>query len=324
MTQSAALASIRGDLQRVEEALLAVAPPEYPELGQIIHGLVRAGGKRIRPALVLLAAQFGSYDLTHLVHGAVATELLHTATLVHDDTIDRADTRRGRATVNSFLPDHGAVLVGDYIFAQSALYAAKPGDPEVVKVFARTLSDICDGELRQMLGNHRLTFNREEYMRRIYSKTGALFACSTEIGALLSGAPPSRREALRTYGEKLGMAFQVVDDILDFTATADQAGKPVGSDLMHGTATLPAIIYLEQVSGANGWAEAVLDVLRGVPNADAGAAVELIRDSAALPLARVEASRLADEATAALLDLPPGDARNSLFDMAEYVISRDH
>lgn len=323
MIQSAGLEAIEDDLHKVEQALLEVSPPDYPELGWIMDDLFRAGGKRIRPALVLLSARFNSYDFDALVNGAVAAELLHTASLVHDDTIDRADMRRGHATVNSLLPERGAILVGDYIFAQSAIYAAKPGNTEVAGVFARTLSEICDGELRQMLGNHRVTFHREEYYRRIYSKTGALFACSTEIGALLSYAPELHRQALRRYGEKLGQAFQVVDDILDFASATGQTGKPVGSDLRQGTATLPTIIYLEQLSGSNGQAEVVLNALRGGDAAACQGAVELIRESAALDLAYAEAHQLADEATAALLELPSGEARNSLCDLAAYVISRD-
>ncbi|MDP9383316.1 MAG: polyprenyl synthetase family protein [Chloroflexota bacterium] len=323
MAYSAALTTVGDDLLKVEEALLEVAPQEYPELGAIIAGLVSAGGKRIRPALVLLSARFNSYDLPRLVEGAVAAELLHTATLVHDDTIDRADLRRGKPTVNSFLPDSVAILIGDYIFAQSAMYAAKPGSPEVVSVFASTLRDICDGELRQALGNHRLTFNREEYYRRIYEKTAALFACSTEIGALLSDAPQSHRSALRTYGEKLGQAYQVIDDILDFTATSAQAGKPVGGDLLHGTATLPTIIYLEDLAGANGHATVVLDALTGAEGADPAHALQLVRDSDAVRLAHDEARKLVDEACAALLELPSGEARNALYDLGEYVLERD-
>jgi geranylgeranyl pyrophosphate synthase len=319
----AALTPVGEDLQEVEKALLAISPAEYPELGTLISGLVHAGGKRIRPALVLLSARFNYYDLPRLIDGAVAAELLHTATLVHDDTIDQADVRRGQPTVNSFLPDSVAILIGDYIFAQSALHAAKPGNPAVVSVFARTLRDICDGELRQALGNRALTFSREEYYRRIYSKTAALFACSTEIGALLSDAPDSHRRALRGYGEKLGQAYQVIDDILDFTATAAEAGKPVGGDLAHGTATLPTIIYLEELAGANGHAGVVLDALRGAPGADPEQALQLIRDSDALRLAHAEARKLADEACAALLDLPSGEPRNALYDLAAYVLDRD-
>lgn len=323
VAQYAALAPVTEDLHRVEEALHRVAPADYPELGAIIGGLVEAGGKRIRPALVLLAARFNTYDLDTLVDGAVAAELLHTATLVHDDTIDAADVRRGRPTVNSYLPDSVAILVGDYIFAQSAIYAAKPNDPEVVSVFARTLREICDGEIRQALGNHSLRVSRAEYYRRIYSKTAALFACSTEIGALLSGAPESHRAALRRYGETLGQAYQIVDDLLDFTATADQAGKPVGGDLAHGTATLPTIIYIEELAGGNGHATVVLDALSGADGADPAAAVRLIRESGALDRARREARALVDEARAALLSLPAGDARNTLSDLGEYVLERE-
>ncbi len=145
MAYTTPLSSIGEDLQRVETALLQIAPPDYPELGSIFRNLVQAGGKRIRPALVLLAARFNTYDLDNLLHGAVAVELLHTASLVHDDTIDQAAMRRGKPTVNTFLPDSAAILIGDYIFAQSAISSATPGNSEVVYVFANTLREICDG-----------------------------------------------------------------------------------------------------------------------------------------------------------------------------------
>ncbi len=323
MTYTAPLSSIGDDLQHVEAALLQVAPPDYPELGGIFRNLVEAGGKRIRPALVLLAARFNDYDLNNLLHGAVAVELLHTASLVHDDTIDQAAIRRGRPTVNTFLPDSAAILIGDYIFAQSAISSATPGNAQVVYVFANTLREICDGELRQALGNHRLSFNREEYFRRIHAKTAALFACSAEIGALLSNAPDNHRRALRLYGEKLGQAYQVIDDILDFSASPAQFGKPVGEDLLHGTATLPTIIYLEELAEGDENARTVLDALRGVDGADHFRALSLVRESGALTRAHHEAGKLADEARAALLELPPGEDRNALHDLAAYVLDRD-
>ncbi len=323
MTQSTAFAWIASDLQRVERALLEVVPSEYPEIADLIGGLIQAGGKRVRPALLLLCARCNQYDLERLIPGAIATELLHTATLVHDDTIDQATTRRGKATLNSFLPDSGAILVGDYIFAQSAICAAAPGSPAVVTVFARTLREIVDGELRQALANHRLQVSRTEYYRRIYAKTAALFAAACEIGALLSNAPDDHRIALRTYGEKIGQAYQIVDDILDFTATSQQTGKPVGGDLTHGTATLPTIIALELAAPDSVDAKAIGDVLSGVPGANADRAVAVVRDCGAVDLALGEARKLADEACAALLTLPSGEARNALYDTAETLINRD-
>ncbi len=323
MTQSAAFTSIASDLQRVEGALLEVFPTEYPDIAELIGCLIRAGGKRVRPALLLLSARLNDYDLERLLPGAIATELLHTATLVHDDTIDQAAMRRGQATINSYLPNSAAILIGDYIFAQSAICAAEPGSPAVVTVFARTLREIVDGELRQALANHRLEVSRVEYYRRIYAKTAALFAASCEIGAILSNASDEHRTALRTYGEKIGQAYQIVDDILDFTATTQKAGKPVGGDLMHGTATLPTIIALEQATYRSAEATLVLEVLAGAPGADADRAVAIVRASGAVDLAHGEARKFVDEACATLLTLPSGDARNSLYDMAEILVERD-
>lgn len=324
MIQASALAAVEEDLQRVEQALLGIAQSEHPQLDSLIEKLISAGGKRIRPALVLLAGRFNDYDIERLIPGAAAIELLHTATLIHDDTIDSAVIRRGKATVNSMLPASSTILIGDYIFAQSALFAAKPADPEVVSVFARTLIEICNGELQQMEGNHQFTFSRQEYFRRIYAKTGALFACSMEIGALLSDAPYAHRLALRKYGEKLGQAFQVVDDILDFSSTPDAAGKPVGSDLYQGTATLPTIIYLEQLEVDDRRASIINSALAGDQGTDHDLAVELIRDSDAIEQAFREAQELVNEAKASLLEMPAGGARNALYDLADYVIARNY
>lgn len=323
MIQSGVLGLLENDLRLVEQRLLSVTPSAAPELDGILTDLIHAGGKRLRPALLLLSARVNRYDPSQLLDGAAAIELLHTATLVHDDTIDEAPTRRGRPTVNAAVSDRAAVLVGDYIFAQSALFAARTGRPRVVEVFARTLSEIVDGELRQILHRRGMPISRAEYERRAYSKTAALFSCACEIGAILSDAPEQHVRILRTYGAKLGLAFQVVDDVLDFSSTAEQMGKPVGHDLQLGLATLPTIIYLDTYAGDPAGASTVLAALStGEPDVCA-AAVEIIRASGAVRAAMDEAAALADQARAALLDLPASDARNALVDMVEQAVNRD-
>lgn len=323
MIQASPLAAIEEDLHKVEDALLEVAPPEHPQLKSVIANLISAGGKRIRPALVLLAGKFNDYDLERLVPGAVAIELLHTATLVHDDTIDSATVRRGKATVNSVLPNSVTILIGDFIFAQAAISAARPADPQVVTAFARTLREICDGELQQMERTHDLSLSREQYLQRVYAKTGALFACSTEIGALLSNAPQWQAQALRKYGERLGEAYQIIDDVLDFNASIETAGKPVGSDLRHGIPTLPTMLFLEGRAEEDPDSELVRSALRGDGEADYDSAIELVRDSGALDKSHEEARHLVDEAKAALIQMPACEARNSLYDIADYIVYRD-
>ena len=234
---------MRTDLDRVEARLLDAATIDFPLVSGMVQDLVRAGGKRLRPLVLLLAGRGYRYDLDTLVTAAAGVELLHTASLVHDDSIDRAALRRGKPTLNTVLSSGGVILIGDYLFAQSAILAAATRNPRIVAIFASTLADICDGQLREMFEAHRLEQSRADYERRIYGKTAALFAGSAEMGAVIGGAPELHVQALLGYGADLGMAFQIVDDVLDLRQETDDLGKPAGHDLRQGTVTLPTMLY---------------------------------------------------------------------------------
>ena len=236
-------AVMRSDLSRVEDRVVAAAQVEFPVVSSLVLDLVRAGGKRLRPLVLLLAGRAYGGDIDPLVTAAAGVELLHTASLVHDDTVDRAALRRGKPTLNSVLSSGAVILLGDYLFAQSAMLAAATQNPRVVAIFASTLADICDGQLREMFHAHRLDQTREEYERRIYGKTASLFAGSAEMGAIIADAPPSHVAALRAYGADLGMTFQIVDDVLDLREGTQQLGKPAGNDLTQGTVTLPTMLF---------------------------------------------------------------------------------
>jgi geranylgeranyl pyrophosphate synthase len=222
---------------------LEAASIEFPVVSDMVRDLVRAGGKRLRPLVLLLAGRAYDYDVDTLVTAAAGVELLHTASLIHDDSIDRAALRRGKPTLNTVLSSGGVILIGDFLFAQSAILAAATNDPRVVAIFASTLADICDGQLREMFDAHRLEQHRADYERRIYGKTAALFAGSAEMGAVIGGAPEAEIQALRAYGADLGMAFQIVDDVLDLREETSRLGKPAGHDLRQGTVTLPVMLY---------------------------------------------------------------------------------
>ncbi|HLL50212.1 MAG TPA: polyprenyl synthetase family protein, partial [Thermomicrobiales bacterium] len=227
-------ATMRPDLLLVEERLEKAARIDYPVVTDLILGLVRAGGKRLRPLVLLLAGRPYGNDRDNLVTAGAGVELLHTASLVHDDTVDRAGMRRGRPTLNSVLPSGAVILLGDFLFAQSAMLAAATNSPRVVAIFASTLADICDGQLQEMFFAHRLDQTREEYERRIFGKTASLFAGSAEMGAIIGNAPESHVQELRQYGSDVGMAFQIVDDVLDLREGSGQLGKPAGHDLTQG------------------------------------------------------------------------------------------
>jgi len=227
------------DLAVVDAALQREIAGDPPEVSRPMVDLFEAGGKRIRPALVLLSAMCGRYDLEQLVPAAMAVELTHAATLVHDDVIDRSPTRRGRPTVAARLGDEPAIVIGDFYFAKSYELAARTHVSEVVAILARTVMAICAGEIGQQTIRYRYSTGVDEYMSRIEAKTAMLLAACCEIGALIGGLEGAGREALRKYGRSLGLAFQIADDVLDYVGSEGEVGKPTGHDIAEGFATLP-------------------------------------------------------------------------------------
>lgn len=305
--------SLRGDLEQVEARLHQAADVDYPLVGEFLEGIITSGGKRLRPILLLLAAQPFNYNLQTLIPAAAGIELLHTASLVHDDTIDHSLLRRGQPTLNSAFPTETVILLGDYLFAQSAILATETMHPRVVAVFAAALGEICDGQLREIFSGSRLDQTQEDYERRIYGKTASLFAAAAEMGALLGDASEAEVANLRAFGSDIGMAFQIVDDVLDFRSTSEQTGKPVGADLRQGTVTLPTMLFLASLDGSP-TATQVRRIVDGepVPDEEVAAVATLIAESTttdeALESAHVYVRRaldrlesLADQHTAAQL-----------------------
>jgi geranylgeranyl pyrophosphate synthase len=322
LTLKQILSPIWEDIGKIDDILRSVADLEYPILQRGVEAIIAAGGKRLRPAVLLLSAKFHDYALDSLLPMAAAIELLHTATLVHDDTIDHALLRRGLPTLNSLIDEGTTVLVGDYLFARSAVLSTQPGVPRATRIFAESLVTICQGELEQKFSTHHVSASIERYFRRIYSKTAVLFAAAGEIGGVLSRAPEADVQRLRHYGQQIGMAFQIIDDILDIQATTEELGKPVGGDLRQGTVTLPTMLYLE-TADARGQ-EVIRRAIEGTDRSDRliTQAVELIRASDAVERAHAVAKRFADEAKATLQALPDVPARRSLNDLADFVVQR--
>ena len=230
------------DLRTVEDQLRTSVEHDPPSVARPMAELLEAGGKRIRPALVVLSAMCGDYDRDVVLAAAIGAEIIHAATLVHDDVIDRAPTRRGRPTVAASLGDEPAIVIGDYYFAKAYDWAARTGIPEAVTVLAGAVMEICAGEVAQQAIRYRYSTTVDEYMRRIEAKTAALLAACCDIGALLGGLDPDKRSALRAYGRSLGLAFQIADDVLDYTSTEGEVGKPIGHDIIEGFATLPFML----------------------------------------------------------------------------------
>jgi geranylgeranyl pyrophosphate synthase len=317
---------MRADLDRVNARVAQAAEVSYPVVADLLSDIVQAGGKRLRPLLLLLAGRAYDYEANfdRLVTAAAGVELLHTASLIHDDTVDRSALRRGKPTLNSMLSSGAVILIGDYLFAQSAMLAAATDSTRVVSVFASTLGDICDGQLMEIFDAQRLDQTREEYERRIYGKTASLFAGSAEMGAILGHAPESHIAALRRYGADLGTAFQIVDDILDVTGATGELGKPAGNDLRQGTVTLPTIFYLAGQSNTSAqWQE--IEAIVGGHAADNGAvddAIRSIRSSGAIDKAVAVAEEYVDRAKETAALVPDDETRDLLAELADLAVHR--
>ncbi len=320
MTTVSFLEPIQESLQAVEDLMRRQAAEHHHDLNAALQHLLSAGGKRLRPALVLLTGEMLGADRERLLTLAAAIELLHTATLVHDDLIDGALLRRGIPTLNAHWSPAATVLTGDFMFARAARLAALAGSVEVMQLFAETLAIIVDGEITQLFDGPGLA-DREAYYRRIYAKTASMFVLATVSPARLGGAGEEALAAMRRYGHDLGIAYQIVDDILDFTGDQARLGKPVGSDLRHGLITMPTLCYLEHHPDD----KPLRAILAGesVSEAEMEGLIERIRASEAIAQAAEDARRFARRAMEALEIMPEGAHRAALIAMADYIVKRD-
>jgi geranylgeranyl pyrophosphate synthase len=321
VTTASLYGPVQADLPLVEEALDAIRDTDFPALGQMLAHVLGAEGKRLRPALALLSGRYQHYALDLLIPLAASVELLHTATLVHDDVIDVAGTRRGRPTANSIYDNAASVMLGDFMFAHAADLVARTGNIRVIRLFSRTLMHMATGELDQDVSAFDWSRGVRDYLRRIGGKTASLFATACEGGAIVSDAPEPWIQALREFGQNLGMAFQIVDDVLDFTGDEARMGKPVGSDLAQGTLTLPSLLLMESSPKDN----AIKRLFRAKRSVDIrlNEAVEAVRGSDAIERANAAARDYAERALGALARLPEDDATRTLRDLVGQVLARD-
>lgn len=294
---------------------------ELPSLEDLLIHVFDSSGKLARPALTLLTAGFHPNDGEKVITMATAVEMLHVATLIHDDTVDESDTRRGRVTVSSSWGQHTAVLLGDYVFAASATYVCSTGNIRVIKRFSETIMDLSRGQMQETANSRDIQRGMDDYLERIYFKTASLFSTSGESGAILSGASEPIVESLKTYSEKIGLAFQVVDDVLDITGTPQEIGKPVGSDLLNGVITLPTIYAIEE-SDCRKKVESFLD---DPSNTELHSEiVDIIKGSDAGERSYKYANQLIEEAKLSLQPLQDNDCKTSLLDLADFIISRNN
>lgn len=315
------LAGVRPGLDRVEEEIYRCLQTDNRSIEEVATHLFRAGGKRLRPALVLLSGQIFGASEDVLVSVAAAAELIHTATLVHDDTVDKAMLRRGMPTVNAGWGDHIAILMGDYLFARAFSILAGTGDNRAVRVMADVVFHMCMGEIDQWA--HTFDPDQDElaYLERIDKKTGYFIAECCRVGGVLGGASEEEQKALRDFGYGIGMGFQIIDDVLDLKARAERLGKHIGGDLRSGVVTLPVLYALTHSPQRRRIAE----VIRGreVGDREVVEIRTLIERCGGFHYAYRIAERYTTHARRCLDLVPETPARAALEAMAEYLMQRD-
>lgn len=311
---------IEDRIKLVEERMHAQADGHHAAVGAALHHLLSSGGKRIRVVITLLTGKMLGADQDKLITLAAAIESLHTATLVHDDLIDGALIRRGIPTLNAQWSPAATVLTGDFIFSKAAKLAAETGSVEVMRIFAETLATIVNGEITQLFGS-KWVANREDYYHRIYAKTASLFEASATTAAILGNAGENVISSMKRFGYEIGMAFQIIDDILDFTSEQTTMGKPVASDLRQGLITLPVLYYLENHPND-------LDMKNILESSFCdenclGRLLISIRESGAIKLSYEEARQSVQRGLDVLLELPESTERKALEDLAGYIVDRE-
>ena len=312
--------SIRSDMKKVEDLLREQIQGEYPLVIETSRHLVEAGGKRLRPLLALLAAQFGDPKRTEIIEAAVVCELTHLATLYHDDVMDEAPLRRGVESANARWNNTVAILTGDYLFAKASDLLADLG-PEAVRLQARTFERLVIGQITETQGSTAGLSMLDHYLKVVADKTGSLIATSARFGALLSGAPTEVVEALTTFGEKIGVVFQLADDVIDIASESNESGKTPGTDLREGVPTLVTLFVLESEDPADEELKAILSAPIKDEAIVAQTLVQL-RTHKAMEQSKDLLHKYADEARLELNSLPDGAAKRALIELCETIITR--
>ena len=318
------LAALEAGLERVEEELVAAVKHTDPIAKVTTRHLIDAGGKRIRPTLVLLCAQLGEASNDEVIKSAVVVELTHIGTLYHDDVMDNAPKRRGVDSAHEIWGNNVAILTGDLLFARASQLVSKLGQ-KALTLQADTFERLCLGQLNETVGPAEGQDVIEHYLSVLSDKTGSLISASAELGVLFSGADQALREPVRKYGEAIGVAFQLIDDVIDIYSDGKTSGKTPGTDLRAGVPTLP-VLYLRQDAEHDPASAKLVEIIDGGLDDDAALnqVLEQMRKNPATERAFQEAKRWADQAIAALKDLPEGPVREALKNFADAVIERQN
>lgn len=299
-----------------------MASKHAPRIPEVTAHLVDAGGKRLRPMLTLAAARLCGYDGPYHVHLAATVEFIHTATLLHDDVVDESAQRRGRPTANLLWDNQSSVLVGDYLFARSFQLMTEPGSMRVMKILSNAAATIAEGEVLQLTAARNLSTGEGTYLQVVRGKTAALFSAATQVGGVIADADETHVSALYDYGDALGIAFQIVDDLLDYQGQSDATGKNVGDDFRERKLTLPVIkaVALADAEERAFWSRTIE---RGKQeDGDLDHALALMGKHGTLNATRTDALGWATKAKAALAPLPDHEIKDMLSDLSDYVVSR--
>ena len=311
---------IAADMAAVDQVIRTRLHSDVALVSQVGEYIVNSGGKRLRPALVVLSAQAFGYAGRHHHDLAAVVEFIHTATLLHDDVVDDSDLRRGQATASALFGNSASVLVGDFLYSRAFQMMVEVGDMRVMQTLADATNIIAEGEVLQLLNCHDASVDAENYLRVIYCKTAKLFEAAMRLGAILSKADAASEQAVAQYGVHLGTAFQLVDDVLDYSGDAQEIGKNLGDDLAEGKPTLPLIYAMQH--GTQVQAALVRSAIEQGDIALFDQVLQVVQQTGALEYTRQQAQREAEAACAALAVLPETPYKKSLMELAAFAASR--
>ena len=307
-------------MHEVDRVIAQRLTTSVPLVGQISHYIIASGGKRLRPALLLLVCGALGYTGAQRFNLAAVVELIHTATLLHDDVVDESTMRRGRPTANENFGNPASVLVGDFLHTRAFQMMVDTGSMRVMEILSEATNVIAEGEVQQLINMHDASLDEQGYLRVIRSKTAKLFEASAQLGAVLAGSPSPIEAACATYGQALGTAFQIIDDVLDYDGSAAEMGKNIGDDLREGKATLPLIAAMQR--GTPEQAAIVRQAIEEGSTAALDTVVQIVKTTGALDVARAAAQAEAQRAIDALQQLPDNDYRTSLLQLAAQLLER--
>lgn len=307
-------------MQAVNDLISASLETDVPLVSQVSEYIVMSGGKRLRPLIVLLAARAMGYEGDHHVYAATIIEFIHTATLLHDDVVDSSERRRGQDSANTVFGNQASVLVGDFLYSRSFQLMVDIGDMRVMRILADATNTIAAGEVMQLMNVHDPDTTEDDYQQVIYRKTARLFEAGAQVAAILANRDPADETAMIKYGQHLGTAFQLVDDALDYSASADELGKNLGDDLAEGKATLPLIYAMR--TGTESQRELIRTAVLEGGLEQMSEVQDIIRATGALEYTEARAREAADAAIAVIGGIPDTKYRQALMSLAEFAIQR--